>query len=77
MCEENVYIGRRMLQLLDYAPLPLRLHTGMRPGSGITAVFPYNSTEYEPVKLCASILVRSNKNMWCVMEEFGLERIDC
>lgn len=43
--------------------------------SGSTVVYPYNSTEYEPVELGASIFVESNKNMWRATEEFGLERI--
>ena len=77
MCEENVYIGRRMFPLLDYTRLCRRLHTGMHPGPGIMVVYPYDNTEYEPVTLCAYIVEQSNKNMWCVMEEFGLERIDC
>ena len=62
---------------LDDIRLSRRLHTGMHPGPGIMVVYPYDNTEYEPVKLGASILEQSNKNMWCVMEEFGLERIDC
>ena len=49
----------------------------MHPGPGIMVVYPYNDTEYEPAKLGSSTLAQFNKNMWCVMEEFGLERIDC
>ena len=48
----------------------------MHPGPGIMVVYPYDNTEYEPVTLCAYIVEQSNKNMWCVMEEFGMEGID-
>ena len=56
MCEENVHIGRRMFLLLDYTRLSRRLHTGMHPGPGIMVVYPYDNTEYEPVKLGAYIV---------------------
>ena len=65
-----------MFLLFNYTRLSLWLHTEMHPGPGIMVVYPYNDTEYEPAKLGSSTLAQFNKNMWCLMEEFGLEGID-